>query len=125
LEFGAQISQECGPNFLLTSGDDGTFLDLIGVGGKGAIAVASHILPRQFTDWCTRTINGDNTVSEEFTRYRDLISYLYVEANPIPVKMALHLMGIIDSPELRLPLVQLTEPYTLELKNKMLKAGLL
>lgn len=125
IEFGRKISSACGADFLLTSGDDGTFLDLIPVGGRGSIAVASHIMPKQFVSWCKRMRAGDQSARQEFSGFAELIAYLYVEANPIPVKMACHLMGLIDSPELRLPLVSLSEPCTAELKSKMLAAGLL
>lgn len=125
IEFGARVVRETAVGFLVTSGDDGTFLDLIAVGGQGVISVASHILPKQFVDWCARARRGDPSARLEFAEIADLNSYLYVESNPIPIKMALHLMGIIESPELRLPLVQLSEPYTAELKKKLEKAGLL
>lgn len=125
LEFGRQIAQECGSDFLLTSGDDGTFLDLIKVGGKGAISVASHLMPKEFVTWCQRARAGETAPREEFMRIGDLNNYLYVEANPIPIKAALYLMGLIESPELRLPLVRLSEPYMAELKTKMKTAGLL
>ncbi len=124
LEFGRRIVERC-DDFLLTSGDDGTFLDLIGVGARGVISVASNILPKQFSDWCGRARKGDSSVLESFQKFNELNSYLYVEANPIPVKMAAFLLGLIDSPELRLPLVTLSEPYKAELKVKMQKAGLL
>jgi 4-hydroxy-tetrahydrodipicolinate synthase len=124
LEFGRRIV-ESSRGFLLTSGDDGTFLDLIGVGAKGVISVASNILPRQFSNWCMRARDGDSSVFEEFQNFAELNSYLYVEANPIPVKMAAYLMGLIDSPELRLPLLTLSEPYRVELKKMLQKAGLL
>lgn len=125
IEFGRFLVRDCGENFLVSSGDDGTFLELIEAGARGVISVASHILPREFTDWCSRARKGDLAAKQEFERIRDLNDYLYVEANPIPIKMALHLMGIIKSPELRLPLMQLSESYTSELKSKMKKAGLL
>ena len=125
IEFGASVVREAADGFLVTSGDDGTYLDLIAVGGKGVISVASHILPKQFVDWCARARRGDPSARLEFAQIADLNSYLYVESNPIPIKMALHLMGIIESPELRLPLVQLSEPYAAELRKKMEKAGLL
>ena len=125
IEFGRALAKACEPNFMIASGDDGTFIDLIEVGGQGVTSVASHILPKEFVSWCARSRKGETAPKEEFTKYNDLNSYLYVEANPIPIKMALHLMGLIESPELRLPLVKLSEPYTNELKNKMLAVGLL
>ena len=125
VEFGRQVIEECGEEFLVTSGDDGTFLDLIGVGGEGVISVAAHILPKEFSTWRKRAMGGDAGARDEFTKYNELNSYLYCEANPIPIKMALHLMGLIASPELRLPLVRLGEPQTAELKKKMIAVGLL
>lgn len=125
IEFGGEIAKACGADFLVTSGDDGTFLDLVPRGGRGVISVASHIMPKQFSDWCKRARAGDASARKEFQKYEELNNYLYVEANPIPVKMALKLMGLIESAELRLPLVQLNEPATAELKNKMLAVGLL
>ncbi len=123
--FGEQIVRECKPGFVVTSGDDGTYLDLIGAGGQGVISVASHILPGKFVEWCARARKADREARVEFETFAELNSYLYVEANPIPIKMALYLMGLIDSPELRLPLVSLSEPYTAELKSKLKKVELL
>jgi 4-hydroxy-tetrahydrodipicolinate synthase len=122
--FGAELVRECPPDFMVSSGDDGTFLDLVAAGGQGVISVAAHLFPKEFSSWCRRARSGENVI-HEFERIVELNNYLYVEANPIPVKMALHLMGIIDSPELRLPMVQLSEAFTLELKDKMKQAELL
>jgi 4-hydroxy-tetrahydrodipicolinate synthase len=125
IEFGSDIVQGCGKDFLVSSGDDGTFLDLIGVGARGVVSVAAQLLPKEFSQWCARARSGDSSAREDFKKYEDFNSYLYVEANPIPVKMAMYLMGLIASPELRLPLVSLSEPYALELKKKMKAAGIL
>ncbi len=125
LDFGHKIVSECSPDFMVTSGDDGTFLELVSRGAQGVISVAAHILPKEFSSWCARARAGDLEPILEFSKFSELNNHLYVEANPIPIKMALHLMGLIESPELRLPLVRLGEPYTLDLKNKMKAVGLL
>ncbi len=128
IEFGHELKSglaSAAPEFLLTSGDDGTFLDLATVGGRGVISVASNIMPREFVSWCGRANQGDFSGRAEFEKYAELNSYLYVEANPIPVKAALYLMGVIESPELRLPMTSLSEPYMNELKNKMMAVGLI
>ena len=125
MELGRNQVLECEKGFMVVSGDDGTFLELTKHGGQGVISVASHIMPKEFSSWCSRARKGDQAPREEFMKFNDLNNYLYVEANPIPIKMALHLMGLIESPELRLPLVQLSEPYTAELKTKMKAVGLL
>ena len=125
IEFGAATVAEAKPGFLVTSGDDGTFLELIDVGGQGVISVASNFMPKQFVDWCKRARKGDVETQTEFSKIRELNHHLYCEANPIPVKMAMQLMGLIESAELRLPLVALAEPYKLVLREKMSAAGLL
>ncbi len=125
IEFGRRVIEECRTDFLVSSGDDGTFLDLIGVGGRGVISVASNIMPKEFSSWYARARQGDRAPQAEFQRIAELNSFLYVEANPIPIKMALHFMGVIESAELRLPLMQLSEPHAAELKRKMLTAGLI
>jgi 4-hydroxy-tetrahydrodipicolinate synthase len=125
IEFGKKLIEACGPDFLVSSGDDATYLQLLRVGGCGLISVAAHILPREFVRWSERTQKGQSGSDEEMKRFSDLISYLYVEANPIPVKMALKHLGIIQSAELRLPLSELGENESLKLKEKMKQAGLL
>jgi len=125
IAFGSKLIRACGADFFVTSGDDGSFLDLMSAGGAGVISVGSHIFGKKFVDWSKRVKTGDVTVQAEFATIRDLNTYLYIEANPIPLKMALCLMGLIDSPELRLPLTVLSEPYTEQLKSKMLEAGIL
>jgi len=116
---GRKIVEACGKDFLVTSGDDATYLQLIEAGGRGIISVGSHILPREFVRWADRMMQGQTAMQTEMLKYQPLISQLYVEANPIPVKMALKLMGIIESAEMRLPLVQLTETHTVELQTRM------
>jgi 4-hydroxy-tetrahydrodipicolinate synthase len=112
IEFARQIRQACGGEFVLLSGDDGTYDDFMKVGGDGVISVASHILPREMK-------------AQKATENKELIDLLFCEANPIPVKMALFLMKVISSPECRLPLVTLAEAGTEKLKKAMQTKGLL
>ena len=125
IELGKKTLAQSKEGFIVTSGDDGTYLDLVAEGGHGVISVASHILPKEFVSWYRKAHATDNSWKPEFDQHKDLIDYLYIEANPIPVKMALALMGVIATPEMRLPLAPLIEPYTSELKNRMTKRGLL
>lgn len=112
IEFDQQIRKSCGESFLLLSGDDGTYDEFMAAGGDGVISVASHILPKAMLEKRAR-------------ENRDLIDMLFVEANPIPVKKALHLMGLIQSPECRLPLVTLADVHADKLKKLMKQKGLL
>lgn len=112
VDFAKQIRQACGESFVLLSGDDGTYDDFMKAGGDGVISVASHIIPQAF-------------LKREASKYLPLIDLLFCEANPIPVKMALHLMGTISSAECRLPLVTLSETNKEKLKKAMSEKGLL
>ncbi len=112
IELARQIRQSCGESFSLLSGDDGTYDDFMAAGGNGVISVASMIIPEAMLKIKSKD-------------YRELIDMLFVEANPIPLKKALQLMGIIKSPECRLPLVTLSETNTEKLKKVMKQKGLL
>lgn len=126
IEFAKEISNATGPEFVLLSGDDGTFVDFLGAGGHGVVSVASHIIPKQMLSWKQLVTQGKiEEARKESKKYLPLIDLLFVEANPIPVKMALYQMGIIASPELRSPLMTLAEPLAEKLKREMKSLGAL
>ena len=124
LEFGRRAIAAVSKQFLVTSGDDATAIELALIGGQGVISVASHVLPRQFVELIARARRGDETASQDFEKYLDLVNYLFCEANPIPVKTALWQMGVIDSPTMRLPLVPLETSRVDEMGRKLRKLGL-
>lgn len=114
-----KMMEQSKKNFLFLSGDDGTFLDFADLGGHGVISVSSHVIPKQMRDLFEQVKHGDKQAITEYKRYDRLMKLLFIEANPIPVKMALHQMGIFNSPELRLPLVKLEDSYTKELYSEL------
>lgn len=116
----------CGKDFIQLSGDDGTYVEFLANGGHGVISVASHVIPDVMVNWKKLVIEGKvNEARASIEKYKKLIDLLFCEANPIPVKMAVYLMGLIETPELRLPLVTLSEKHTDELRQEMVKLGLL
>lgn len=116
----------CGKNFIQLSGDDGTYVEFLNNGGHGVISVASHVIPQEMVNWKKQVESGDlEGARASLNKYKKLIDLLFCEANPIPVKMALHLMGLIEKPELRLPLVAMDEKHTETLKKEMQSLGLL
>lgn len=126
IDFDAEISHVCGPNFVLLSGDDGSYVEFLGVGGHGVISVVSHVIPKQMVLWKTWVQEGKIAQARyDIQKYMKLIDLLFVEANPIPVKKALQLMGFFDSATLRLPLMELTPHHTESLKAEMQNLGLL
>lgn len=112
LSFAKQLRSLCGREFLLLSGDDATADDFQKQGGDGVISVTSHLFPAAMKNLSTNT-------------YSELVDLLFTEANPIPLKRALQLMGIIRSGEMRLPLVEFSAAGTEKLKAALTDAGLL
>ncbi|MBX3041874.1 MAG: 4-hydroxy-tetrahydrodipicolinate synthase [Bdellovibrionaceae bacterium] len=126
IDFASEIRKSCGKDFVLLSGDDGTYAKFLEVGGDGVISVASHILPKAFSRWTKAAHQGDaGTSLKELPQYAKAIDLLFVEANPIPVKKALQLMKVIDRAELRLPLVEMDEKLAVSLKEEMVRCGIL
>lgn len=116
VNFGVEIMESTADDFLMTSGDDATCLDLIKKGGDGVISVMSNVIPQWLSQAYTNLKGGREEVGAGWEQVQKLIDGLYVEANPIGIKMALYLKGVIRSPELRLPLVQLGAENTEKLK---------
>jgi 4-hydroxy-tetrahydrodipicolinate synthase len=121
-----EIKKLCGNNFTLLSGDDATYVEFLANGGHGVISVATHILPKLFSDWTKKAQAGSFESSrQEIKKHLPLIEALFIEANPIPVKKALQMMGIIESAECRLPLVEMELGLQQKLKTEMTAAGIL
>ncbi|WP_373998610.1 4-hydroxy-tetrahydrodipicolinate synthase [Bdellovibrio bacteriovorus] len=126
IDLAQDIIKACGKDFVMLSGDDGTYVDFLGAGGHGVISVATHVIPAQMVQWKKWVSEGQiEKARADINKYMNLINLLFVEANPIPIKKALQLMGVIDSASLRLPLVELTPEHTESLKAEMKKVGLL
>ncbi len=107
------------------SGNDDQVLPLLALGGKGVISVLSNIAPRQVHDMCQNFFDGN---VEESRRIQleslELIDALFCEVNPIPVKMAMELLGIYDS-NLRRPLTRMEAANAARLSEAMKNYGLI
>lgn len=110
----------CGPDFLVTSGDDGLTLPLLAVGGGGIISVASNIIPGPMAEMYAAWEAGERDKARcLFFKMLPLFKALFVETNPMPVKTALALMGRMTA-DMRLPLCPV-KPATLEALKPLLK----
>lgn len=125
IDFAREISEACGREFTLLSGDDGTYAEFLAAGGHGVISVATHVIPAEFVRWTKAARAGDFEAGRTGIRkYARLIDLLFCEANPIPVKKALQLMGVLATAEMRLPLVELETKLTEDLRAEMKKCDL-
>lgn len=126
ISFAKELRQKCPANFALLSGDDGTYVDFLEIGGDGVISVASHVIPEVFHEWTEWAKTSQFVKAKEsIAKYKALIDMLFCEANPIPVKKAVQFMGLIEKAELRLPLVELSPDWSEKLKIEMQKVGVL
>lgn len=123
IEMTEDILKRAAKDFYVLSGDDATYLDLYEAGAEGVISVLSNILPEETKDWARNQEKKET--AEEFADHKKFINLLFAEANPIPIKMALYWKGLIASPELRLPLVELSESSQTLLKKEMMRLGIL
>src|SRR5437667_8306414 len=101
----AAVMNSVPDNFSVLAGDDSVALPLFALGGKGVISVASNEVPREMAQLCNCGLEGDFTGARAIHRkYLPLMEINFVESNPIRVKAAMSLMGLLE-PVWRLPLV--------------------
>lgn len=109
----------------LYSGNDDQIVPLLSLGGKGVISVLSNVAPRQTHDICASYFEGDTARSAKLQLDAiPLITELFAEVNPIPVKAAMNLMGRNVGP-LRLPLTEMEPQNQEKLKAAMIAYGIL
>jgi 4-hydroxy-tetrahydrodipicolinate synthase len=100
----AQVVHQVPSGFAVLCGDDSIAIPLIALGGHGVISVVSNEIPREFTAMIDRALRNDFAGARELQRqYLPLMEVNFVESNPIPVKAAMALMGLLE-PVWRLPL---------------------
>jgi 4-hydroxy-tetrahydrodipicolinate synthase len=115
----------CGDKLSFLSGDDTLTLPLMAVGGKGVISVVANIVPRDVAELTKAALGGDwKRAREIHLRLFPLCQAMFYETNPIPVKTAMSLLGMIGG-ELRLPLCPMSEANLNRLKTAMRAYGLL
>ena len=108
----------------LYSGNDDQVVPLLSLGGKGVISVLSNVAPRQTHDMVERYLNGDIGGSRDIQlKAMPLVEQLFCEVNPIPVKMAMNLMGM-NVGSLRKPLTPMEEGHIANLAKAMKDFGL-
>jgi len=109
----------------ILSGDDPLAMAQVALGGSGVISVVSNIAPSEMSDLISLTAAGELDAARAVQAgLYPVIKAMFLETNPIPVKKALSLMGLITD-ELRLPLVSMSRELVPELKGVLEEAGIL
>ena len=121
----AKLMSIAGDKVDLYSGNDDQIVPLLSLGGKGVISVLSNIAPKETHDICAKFFEGDVEGSRKLQlSLLTLINLLFIEVNPIPVKKALQLMGMMGG-TLRRPLTEMEEDNAAKLEKEMKAVGLL
>jgi 4-hydroxy-tetrahydrodipicolinate synthase len=121
----AAVIHQVPPEFLVLSGDDAITLPLIALGGRGLISVASNLIPGEMAKLTALCTSGDFERARELQRkWLPLMDVNFVESNPMPVKAALAMMGLIE-PVYRLPMVAPKAESMAKIGKVLEAAGLL
>jgi 4-hydroxy-tetrahydrodipicolinate synthase len=117
--------QESPPDFVVLSGDDSLTLPILSLGGHGVIAVVSNLVPERLCSLVRSWQEGDaRTAARMHYELLPLMQALSLETNPIPVKAALALLGLIGE-EIRLPMTPLLKEHQPQLEKVLGDFGLL
>lgn len=107
------------------SGNDDMLLPVAAVGGRGVISVLSNLLPGAVAVMAQTAVDGDvPRAAAEAHRYARLISLLFAETNPAPLKYAMEALGLCSG-EMRLPMGEIAEPLKVEINAELKTLGLM
>jgi 4-hydroxy-tetrahydrodipicolinate synthase len=116
-----RLVKKCPEDFLLLTGDDATAVDFLFAGGHGGISV---IVPKELQKVYLSAIAGNIELAKKLnSQLENFHKNLFIEANPIPVKWALHKMGKCDK-GIRLPLLELSNEFKSIIENDLKELNL-
>jgi 4-hydroxy-tetrahydrodipicolinate synthase len=121
----ANVIHEVPPHFSVLSGDDAITIPLVALGGRGIVSVVANQIPTEMTQLAQACLRGDFAAARQIqSRYLPLMNVNFIESNPIPVKAAMGLMGLLE-PVFRLPLVPPSDANLAKIEKVLDAAGLL
>lgn len=125
IERACWLIREAPADFAIYSGDDGTAVALMLLGGHGNISVTANIAPRAMADLCRAALAGDaRTARDIHLRLLPIHRQLFVEPNPIPVKWAMQRLDHCGG-TMRLPLVPMSAGLAAAMDAALIDVGLL
>jgi 4-hydroxy-tetrahydrodipicolinate synthase len=121
----ATVLHEVPADFIVLSGDDAITIPLAALGGRGVISVASNEIPAEMTAIAQACLRNDFPAARAIqAKFLPLMNINFVESNPIPVKAAMALMGLLE-PVWRLPMVAPSQANLAKIETVLESAGLL
>ena len=122
---GAWLIKRAPKDFSLYSGDDGTAVALMLLGGRGNVSVTANLAPRAMHELCMAAIEGQaRRAAEIHLRLLPLHRDLFCEPSPAPTKWAMSQLGLCGA-GVRLPIVPLTEAGQDTVRQALRDCGLL
>lgn len=120
-----EIAKYVSPDFALYSGNDDMIVPLLSMGGIGAISTVANIIPKDTHEMIESYLqNHSNKAREMQLRMKSLIDAMFIEVNPIPVKAALNMMGMVER-EYRMPLCEPENKTLYQIANELKSYGLI
>ena len=121
----ATVLHEVPADFIVLSGDDSVTIPLCALGGRGIISVASNEIPAEMTAIAQACLRNDYPAARQLqAKFLPLMNINFIESNPIPVKAAMALMGLLQ-PVWRLPLVPPSQANLSRIEAVLAQVGLL
>ena len=113
------------PDFTVLSGDDVLTLPLVSMGGDGVVSVVSNLIPKQLVEMVQAALSGKYDQARQIHyKYLPFFKSAFIETNPIPVKVAMELLGL-PAGHCRLPLSEISENNLQKLKASLKEIALL
>jgi 4-hydroxy-tetrahydrodipicolinate synthase len=124
MQVGQQLIDLSDDNFAVYSGDDATSCELILMGAKGSISVTANVAPKKLHQMCKKALAGDAAGAHAIdANLQALHRDLFIQSSPIPVKWAVHELGLIEK-GIRLPLTWLSQDCEQQVRKAMADANL-
>jgi len=121
----ADLASQVSDSFLIISGDDAMTVPIASLGGVGVISVVSNLLPDRVSKLAQTCLNGDFRLAAMLNReLMPLFKALFIESNPIPIKAAMAMKGMINE-VYRLPLVPIGESNRVRLRELLISSGVI
>ena len=125
ISYATSVARYVGDDFRMYSGNDDMIVPILSLGGSGVISVWANVAPRVCHDLVQSYLDGDYQASLKMQLDGlDLVHALFCEVNPIPVKAALAMMGMIEE-NYRMPLYPMADANRARLADAMRGAGLI
>lgn len=122
----AEMINLCGDKVDFLSGDDALTLPLLSIGGAGVISVVNNLVPKMLAELVEAWFAGDIAGAREKANHLFPLSQaMFIETNPIPIKTAMALTGLIPNAEMRLPMCPMQPANQEKLKAVLKRYGLL